>query len=514
VPLFLAGIWLAWLVLPNAVHFLLGFTPAGTQNIITAGEYFTFVLQILITFGIAFVTPLLLVALNMVGVVSAATLAKGWRLAVFLCFLFAAIASPTADAGTMLALAFPMVGLYMLAVGIAWLTDRRRARRAAQSELAGLGDDEASPLPTADPFDPQAADPFDPPGRGRRRAPGRRDRGRRDRGRGCRGGRPAAPAVTVTSSTGSPSGPVAGAITLAVNPRSGGGRGRKVGAAVRAALAAAGVAVREVHASDPSHAAAVMVDAVRAGTDALVVVGGDGMVHLAVNAVAGTATPLGIVPAGTGNDIARELGLPADVGPAVAAVAAALAEGGLRHVDAVRCVYDAGTRWFGGVLAAGFDAIVNERANGWADGWGWPRGSARYSLAVARELPSFRQRDYLLELDGVRVETSALIVAVANLPAYGGGMRIAPNARADDGLLDVVVAGPIGRVEFARVFPRVFSGEHVDHPRVHVHRAARVRVAAQEGLVAYADGERVGPLPLECEAVPGALCLLAVGGNG
>jgi diacylglycerol kinase (ATP) len=319
--------------------------------------------------------------------------------------------------------------------------------------------------------------------------------------------------VTATSSAGSPSGPVAGSVTLAVNPRAGAGRGAAIGDAARTALAAAGVPVTEVHATDPAGAARVMADAVGAGTGALVVVGGDGMVHLGVNAVAGTPTPLGVIPAGTGNDVPRELGLPREVGAAVTAIATAIAQGGSRRVDAVRCTGTHGTRWFAGVLAAGFDAVVNERANGWADGWGWPRGSARYTLAVLRELPAFRQRDYLLELDGVRLETSAMIVAIANLPAYGGGMRIAPGARADDGLLDVVVAGPIRRAEFVRVFPRVFSGRHVDHPRVHVHRAARVRIAS-EGIVGYADGERVGPLPLDCEVVPGALGLLTVGGSG
>jgi diacylglycerol kinase (ATP) len=319
--------------------------------------------------------------------------------------------------------------------------------------------------------------------------------------------------VTTTSSSGPASGPVAGSVTLAVNPRAGAGRGAAIGAAARAALAAEGVAVTEVHGPDAAGAARAMADAVAAGTGALIVVGGDGMVHLGVNAVAGTPTPLGIVPAGTGNDVPRELGVPAQVGPAVRAIAAALAGGGVRQVDAVRCTGASGTRWFAGVLAAGFDAVVNERANGWSGRSWWPQGSARYTLAVLRELPSFRQRDYTLELDGVRVETPALLVAVANVPAYGGGMRIAPAARPDDGLLEVVVAGPIGRAEFVRVFPRVFSGRHVDHPRVHVHRAARVRVEVvgdRDRIVGYADGERIGPLPLTCEVVPGALRLLAV----
>jgi sec-independent protein translocase protein TatC len=157
VPLLVAGIGVAWLVLPNAVKFLTEFTPSGASNIIIADDYLTFVLRIMMAFGIAFVTPLLLVALNMAGLVSALALAKAWRIAVFLCFLFAAVASPTPDAGSMLALAFPMVGLYMLAVGVAWFNDRRRGRgaRSGLGDLPGdLPDDEASALPPEEDFDP------------------------------------------------------------------------------------------------------------------------------------------------------------------------------------------------------------------------------------------------------------------------------------------------------------------------------------------------------------------------
>jgi sec-independent protein translocase protein TatC len=146
VPLFLSGIALAWLVLPNAVHFLTSFTPKGATNLVSADSYLTFVTRIMLAFGIAFVVPLFLVALNMLGVVSALALAKAWRISVFLCFLFAAVASPTPDAASMLALAFPMVGLYMVAVGVAWLNDRRRDRKAAAAGYGGLSDDQASRL--------------------------------------------------------------------------------------------------------------------------------------------------------------------------------------------------------------------------------------------------------------------------------------------------------------------------------------------------------------------------------
>jgi len=143
VPLFLSGIFLAWLILPNAVLFLTAFTPEGTANVIPADTYISFVTRLMLVFGIAFVIPLFLVALSLLGLVRAVTLAKGWRIAVFLIFLFAAMASPTPDAGSMLAMAFPMVGLYMIAVGVAWLIDRRRAKNNPFTEL---DDDEASPL--------------------------------------------------------------------------------------------------------------------------------------------------------------------------------------------------------------------------------------------------------------------------------------------------------------------------------------------------------------------------------
>lgn len=297
---------------------------------------------------------------------------------------------------------------------------------------------------------------------------------------------------------------------LAVNPTAGSGRGRTAGAVAAARLAAGGARVVDLGGRTLAELVRRAQDAL-GGLDALVVVGGDGMVHTGVNLVAGTATPLGIVPAGTGNDVARALDLPlADPAAATDRAVAALTGSAVRVVDAVRVTGDDGLpcRWFAGVLGAGFDAVVNERANGWS----WPRGRARYTLAVARELPVFRQRRYTVELDGAAWEVSAMLVAVANAASYGGGMRVAPHAVMDDGLLDVVVAGPISRTVFVRVFPSVFSGGHLDHPAVTVRRARRVRVATHPDdppVIAYADGERIAALPLLMEVVPGALHLLA-----
>jgi sec-independent protein translocase protein TatC len=142
-PLFAAGLGLAWLVLPNAIVFFAEFVPARSTQLIDADRYLTFVTQVFLAFGIAFVVPVLLVALNMVGVLSGRSLANSWRIAVFLVFLFAAIASPSPDAGSMIALAVPMVGLYLIAVAIALLNDRRRGKN---DPFAGLDDDEASSL--------------------------------------------------------------------------------------------------------------------------------------------------------------------------------------------------------------------------------------------------------------------------------------------------------------------------------------------------------------------------------
>ena len=290
---------------------------------------------------------------------------------------------------------------------------------------------------------------------------------------------------------------------LIVNPTSGKNTGARIGAQALTLLRAAGADIVDLSAADARGAlekgrAAVADRAV----DAVVVTGGDGMVHLGANLCAGTDVPLGVIAAGTGNDIARELGLP--VRDAAKAVERILS-GGTRRVDVAQHTTPTGeTRWFLGVLAAGFDAVVNERANHWR----WPKGPMRYNLAILRELPVFRAIPYVLELDGTRIETEAMLVAVGNGPAYGGGMRVTPDAAFDDGLLDVLVLHRISTAQFLRVFPSVFRGAHTSHPAVEVHRARRVRLEAL-GIVSYADGERFAPLPMTMEVVPGALTVLA-----
>ncbi len=243
--------------------------------------------------------------------------------------------------------------------------------------------------------------------------------------------------------------------------------------------------------------------AVAAGADALIVVGGDGMVSLAVNVVTDTGLPIGIVPTGTGNDLARGLGIPLD--DTEAAVARILNALGTRPrvIDAARVHHGLLTTWYAGVLSAGFDAIVNERANQMTR----PRGPSRYIVALLRELLVLRPIDYRVQLDGEMRAVRGMLISVANNVSLGGGMRVAPDALLDDGLLDFFLVAPLGRLAFLRVFPSVFRGEHVNHPKVSIQRVRRVRLEA-DGVIAYADGERVGPLPLDIEVVPGALRML------
>ncbi|MFL6154364.1 MAG: diacylglycerol kinase [Ornithinibacter sp.] len=292
-------------------------------------------------------------------------------------------------------------------------------------------------------------------------------------------------------------------VGLIVNPTSGKNTGARVGSEALTLLRAAGTDILDLSAADARSAMEQGRAAIAAGAvDRIVVAGGDGMVHLGANLCAGTGVPLGIIAAGTGNDIARELGLP--VRDAAKAVERIL-DGGTRLVDVARHTMASGEdRWFLGVLAAGFDAVVNERANQWR----WPKGPMRYNLAILRELPLFRAIPYVLHLDGVRMETEAMLVAVGNGPSYGGGMRVTPGAEFDDGLLDVLVLHRISTAQFLRVFPTVFKGTHVTHPQVQVLRARTVRLEAT-GIVSYADGERFAPLPMTMEVVPGALTVLA-----
>jgi diacylglycerol kinase (ATP) len=293
-------------------------------------------------------------------------------------------------------------------------------------------------------------------------------------------------------------------LLVAVNPAASFGRNRAVGPAVAERLIDEGYEVAMLREANFELLRREAESAFALGTDGLVVVGGDGMVSLGVNLVAETGVPLGIVAAGTGNDLARGLGLPfEDPAAATEELVAALARpprmidlGVIRHGEL--------STWFACVVSAGFDAVVNERANRMSR----PRGPSRYTIALMRELATFRPRTYAITIDGVRREQRAMLVSVANNPSLGGGMRIVPHADLTDGLLDVFIVHPLSRAGLLAVFPKVFAGEHTNHPAVEFVQGRRIVIEADD-IIAYADGERIGALPIDVEVVPRALAVFA-----
>ncbi|MFF3109393.1 diacylglycerol kinase [Kitasatospora sp. NPDC057904] len=291
-------------------------------------------------------------------------------------------------------------------------------------------------------------------------------------------------------------------VALLANPAAGAGHAAPAAERAVARLRALGVEVERHAGRDAEDAARLAREAVAGGADALAVVGGDGMVNLALQAVAGTAVPLGVVPAGTGNDHAREYGLPRDAPEAAADVIAA---GRTRTVDLGRITGPDGTaHWFGSVLATGFDSLVSDRTNRLR----WPRGRMRYNLAILAEFANLRPLPFRITLaDGTVIERDLTLAAVGNTRSYGGGMLICPAALPDDGLLDVTLVAAMPRLRIARFFPTVFKGTHVHHPEVETHRTPSLRIESP-GITSYADGEFIAPLPVEVTAVPNALRLL------
>lgn len=267
-----------------------------------------------------------------------------------------------------------------------------------------------------------------------------------------------------------------------------------MGEAVVAALRGAGQQVTELETATREAARDACRRAVEDGVDTLVAVGGDGVVQIAANGLIGSTTALGIVPAGTGNDNARSLGVPRRTDAAVQT----LLSGVRRAVDLIH-VAPYGRHVVGSV-PCGLDALIASRAAT------LPRwlGSHSYTVATVPEILALRPMDYRLELDDRVLDIRALVVAVCNMPIYGGGMRIAPGADPSDGLLDVIIIEPVGAASALRLLAGVFSGRHTDHPAVRLERARRVRVSGPQ-LTAHGDGDPIGPLPVECAVVPAAL---------
>jgi YegS/Rv2252/BmrU family lipid kinase len=288
-------------------------------------------------------------------------------------------------------------------------------------------------------------------------------------------------------------------VGVLVSPLAGRGRARVLTDDVLGALRATGLSPRLLPATTGHDAEKQAAEAVATGAGAIVAVGGDGTVHAAVQAVAGTSAALAVVPAGTGNDLVRALGIPADAAGAARAAAEDLAAGASRTIDAGRT----GDRWWATVLCCGFDSAVSDRANRLR----WPKGRRRYDVAVLAELARLKPLELTMVLDGVSQTLPVTMVAVGNTPWYGGGMKVCPAADPTDGLFDITVVGPSTRLQLMRAKPRLTDGTHVENAMVTVHRAVRVELSSP-GVTTYADGEPVAPLPVVTECVPGALTVV------
>ena len=279
---------------------------------------------------------------------------------------------------------------------------------------------------------------------------------------------------------------------LVINPHSGNGRGAGIAARVTNFLTLNSASFKTLAANSAQELAHQLRHEVSENHFAgVIAVGGDGLAHLVMQVCVPNQLAFAVVPAGTGNDFVRSLGWNLDN----------VEEFLSRVISSDPSPIDLGnvdSEWFGAILSTGFDSVVNERANSLS----WPKGPQRYNLAIALELPKFKAIEYEIICDGKSMITEAMLVAVGNGRSYGGGMNICPQAQMHDGLFDVVILEPVSKFEFLKVFPKVYSGSHISHPKVNTLRAKKVTINAP--AIAYADGERIGAAPISAECVESA----------
>lgn len=281
---------------------------------------------------------------------------------------------------------------------------------------------------------------------------------------------------------------------LVINPISGNGAGTTVGTYVAGYLNQKGIAYTIIAGSSAIKMRENLQSFLEKNTSCqgVIAVGGDGLLHSILQIVVPAKVAFTLIPAGTGNDFVRTLGWDLENVDKqleqVTSTAPTTIDLGL--VDG---------EWFGVILSTGFDSIVNEKANTLK----WPKGAMKYNAAITIELPRFKPRHYEITLDDRVISSAAMLIAVSNGRSYGGGMLVCPNANIQDGLFDVMVLHPISKVEFLKVFPQVFAGTHVNHPAVEIIRSKTVHI--ESSAIAYADGERVGQLPVSAECIHDAV---------
>ena len=228
----------------------------------------------------------------------------------------------------------------------------------------------------------------------------------------------------------------------------------------------------------------------------LIAVGGDGLVNLCLQYVATKQIPLTVIPAGTGNDFARAVGTHRK---ALLDIYRTITSTKIEKVDLGKISGSFGERCYVQVLSTGFDAQVNSFSNQLK----WPKGRLKYTIGTLLTLARFKPVQYEVDLDGNQFTIAAMLLSVANGQTYGGGMRICPNASNSDGFFDVFIVKPVSRLLLLTIFPKVFIGKHIPHPKIEVLRAKKVHIEAK--TFAYADGEYVSDLPVTISNVPNAL---------
>lgn len=289
-------------------------------------------------------------------------------------------------------------------------------------------------------------------------------------------------------------------LALIVNPHSAAGRALRCLEVVEAALDARRVEFRVERTRSLEHGVEAALLAAEAG-ELPVAMSGDGLLGAIGGALAGSESPLGVIPCGRGNDLARTLGIPTDPAAAVAALLASRP----RAID----VGEANGSRFLGIASTGFDSDANALANRTR----LVRGNAVYAYAALRTLASWKPARFTIAVGDERRRVSGYSVAVANNCCYGGGMRIAPDAELDDGLFDVVTVGEVGKLRFAANLPKVFKGTHVDSDEVGVFRARQLELSASRPFPVYADGEHLTDLPATLRVLPRALRVLVPAGG-
>jgi YegS/Rv2252/BmrU family lipid kinase len=283
-------------------------------------------------------------------------------------------------------------------------------------------------------------------------------------------------------------------LVLLVNPSSGGGRALKLLPRVEAVLDQRRVPFRVVRTNSMEHGVAKALAAVEAD-ELPVVISGDGMLGAIGGAMAGAETPLGIVPAGRGNDLTRVLGIPSDPVEATEVILA----GHSRTID----IGEANGRRFLGIASVGFDSDANRIANA-----SRLRGNLVYAYAALRALVAWKPARFTIAIGEERTRVEGYSVVVANSSAYGGGMYVAPDAELDDGEFDVVTIEKVGKLRFVSNLPKVFKGTHVHNDEVQVVRASRLSLSASRPFAVYADGEHLTDLPADLRVIPHALRVL------